>query len=43
VVENACVDPTITARALWLESIPLPRTPDKMGGESASSSAVGTD
>jgi len=36
--KNAGVDPTITARALWLETHPLPRTPDKMG--SATSSAV---
>jgi hypothetical protein len=42
--KNAGVDPTITARALWLETHPLPRAPDKMGNESATSLAVvGTD
>ena len=39
--KNAGVDPTITARALWLETHPLPRTPDKMGIESATSSGHG--
>jgi hypothetical protein len=29
--KNAGVDPTITARALWLETHPLPTTSDKMG------------
>jgi ERF superfamily len=38
--KNAGVDPTITARALWLETHPLPRSPDKMGNEGATSSAV---
>ncbi len=38
--KNAGVDPTITARALWLETHPLPRTPNIMGNESATSSAV---
>ncbi len=42
--KNAGVDPTITARALWLETHPLPRAPHKMGNESATSlAAVGTD
>jgi hypothetical protein len=42
--KNAGVDPTITARALWLETHPLPRVPDKMGNESPTSlAAVGTD
>ena len=42
--KNAGVDPTITARALWLETHPLPRAPDKMGNESATSlTAVGAD
>jgi hypothetical protein len=41
---NAGVDPTVTARALWLETHLLPTSGDKMGGESASStSAVGAD
>jgi hypothetical protein len=38
--KNAGIDPTLAARALWLETHPLPRTPDKMGRESATSSAV---
>jgi hypothetical protein len=29
--KNAGGDPTITARALWLETHPLPTTSDKMG------------
>ena len=42
--KNAGVDPTITARALWLETHPLPRAPDQVGNESATSlAAVGTD
>jgi ERF superfamily len=42
--KNAGVDPTITARALWLGTHPLPRTRDKMGSESASPSVpVGTN
>jgi hypothetical protein len=36
----AGINPTITARALWLETHPLARTPDKMGTGSATSSAV---
>jgi hypothetical protein len=38
--KNGGVDPTITARALWLETHPVPRRPDKMGNERATSSAV---
>jgi hypothetical protein len=34
---KAGIDPTATARALWLETHPLPIAPDKMG---ATSSAV---
>ena len=42
--KNAGVDPTITARVLWLGTHPLPRTGNKMGSESASQSIpVGTD
>ena len=42
--KNAGVDPTITARALWLETHPLPRIPGTGDVDSASSSAsVGTD
>ena len=41
--KNAGVDPTITARALWLETHPLPRSPNKMGNESASSAVVCAD
>ena len=41
---NAGVDPTVTARALWLETHPLPTSGDKKGSESASSTtAVGAD
>jgi hypothetical protein len=29
--KNAGVDPTITARSLWLETHPLSRSPNKMG------------
>ena len=29
--KNAGIDPTFSARALWLETHPLPRTQDKMG------------
>jgi hypothetical protein len=36
------VDPTVAARALWLETHPLPTSADKVGSESASSlTAVG--
>jgi hypothetical protein len=38
--KNAGVDPTITARALWLETHPVPRGPNKVGNEGTSSSAV---
>ena len=41
--KNAGLDPTITARALWLETHPLPRSPNKMGNESASSAVVCAD
>ena len=34
------VDPTITARALWLETHPLPTTADRMGSERATSLAT---
>ena len=38
------VDPTVDARALWLETHPLPTTSDKMSIEGATSlAAVGTD
>jgi hypothetical protein len=35
--KDAGVDPTVTARALWLETHPLPTTADQMGGERATS------
>jgi hypothetical protein len=38
--KNAGVDPTITARGLWLETHPVPRGPNKVGKEGTSSSAV---
>ena len=42
--ENTGIDPTITARSLWLETHPLPTTLDEMGSESATPlPAVGTD
>jgi hypothetical protein len=42
--KNAGIDPGISARALWLETHPLPTTPDKMGIDSATSrAAAGTD
>ena len=42
--KNAGVDPTVTARALWLETHPLPTTPDNMGiADATSLAAVGTD
>ena len=37
--KNAGVDPTITARALWLETHPLPTRPDEMGIAGATSLA----
>ena len=41
---NAGVDPTVTARALWLETHPLPTSADQMGSEGArSTAAVGAD
>jgi hypothetical protein len=41
---NAGVDPTVTARALWLETHPLPTSADQMGSEGArSTTAVGGD
>ena len=41
--ENAGIDPTITARALWLEVHPLSGGPNKMGNESISSAVVYAD
>ena len=42
--KNAGVDPTVTARALWLKTHPLPTIADQMGGEGTSSpAAVGAD
>ena len=42
--KNAGVDPTITARALWLETHPLPTIPDTGDIDRPSSQAnVGTD
>ena len=38
--KEAGVDPTITARALWLETHPLPTTADQMRSESATSLAT---
>jgi hypothetical protein len=41
---NAGVDPTVSARALWLETHPLPTSADKMASESTSSTTtVGAD
>ena len=40
--ENAGVDPTVTARALWLETHPLPAISDTMEG-TAPPAALGTD
>ena len=38
------IDPTVTARALWLQTRPLPTTSDKIGiGGTISSAAVGSD
>ena len=37
--KNAGVDPTITARSLWLETHPLPTRPDEMGIAGATSLA----
>ena len=42
--KNAGVDPTITARALWLETHPLPTIPDYRGHrEAILSASVGSD
>ena len=42
--KNAGIDPTISARSLWLETHPLPTAVDEMGSESATRlAAVGTD
>ena len=42
--KNAGIDPTFSARALWLETHPLPRTQDKMGIDVPTTlSAVGAD
>ena len=41
--KNAGVDPTITARALWLDTHPLPRTPDRGDIDRPSSQASVTD
>ena len=38
--KEAGVDPTVTARALWLETHPLPTTADQMGSERATSLAT---
>jgi hypothetical protein len=41
---NAGVDPTVTARALWLETHPLPASADQIGsGAAPSTSTVGAD
>jgi ERF superfamily len=37
--KNAGVDPTVTARALWLKTHPLPTTADQIGGERSPSQA----
>jgi ERF superfamily len=42
--KKAGIDPSLSARALWLETHPLPTTSDKMGIDcSTSLAAVGTD
>jgi ERF superfamily len=42
--KNAGIDPTVSARALWLVTHPLPTTADQMGSESSGSlTAVGVD
>ena len=38
--KEAGVDPTVTVRALWLETHPLPTTTDQMGSERATSLAT---
>ncbi len=41
---KAGIDPTVTARALWLQTRPLPTTSDKIGiGGTICSAAVGSD
>ena len=41
---KAGINPTVTARALWLQTRPLPTTSDKIGiGGTISSAAVGSD
>ena len=40
---SAGVDPTVTARALWLETHPLPTSADQMGSKSATSLAAVDD
>jgi len=41
---KAGIDPTVTARALWLQTRPLPTTSDKIGiGGTIPSAAVGSD
>ena len=37
---NAGVDPTVTARTLWLETHPLPKSTEQMGSEGASSATT---
>jgi len=42
--KKAGIDPTVTARALWLETHPLPTASDKVGLEAATSIAtIGND
>ena len=42
--KKAGIDPSLSARALWLETRPLPTTSDKMGIDGSTSlAAVGTD
>jgi hypothetical protein len=41
--KKAGIDPSLSARALWLKTHPLPTTQDKMGIDSAISLAAGTD
>src|SRR5208282_5680042 len=38
--KKAGIDPTVPARALWLETHPLPTTPDEMGTDEAPSVAT---
>jgi len=39
---NAGIDPTVAARALWLETHPLPTISDKLGIENPASTVVNT-